>query len=347
MREGRAEVLVVGAGPVGLWTALLLAEANVQVVIIDREERTAARSYACALHSRTLGMLERFGLASALFERGRCIQRLPFYDRQSRRAEINLSKLGGAFPYLLVIPQNALDDELENRLRTAGVTVNWNHRFDSLMEEEGSVIATLEQLSGTGTGYIVPHWETVVKRRAPLRAQFLIGADGHNSLVRQRLGIEWHHAGQPEAFAAYEFETDSAGEDEVRIVLDEGTTNVLWPLPENRLRWTFQLTRSHGAAELPEKERRAARLEQPTIDERVKEYIQRVSAQRAPWFRETVRRIDWCSDVVFERRVIVRFGKGRCWLVGAHQTGPVGVQSMNMGLGRGREAGGAHRKSRA
>src|ERR1043166_8081483 len=102
MREGQGEVLVVGAGPVGLWTALLLAEANVQVVIIDEEGRTAARSCACALRPGTLDMLERFGLTSALLKRGRRIQTLAFYDRQSRRAEISLSKLGGAFPYLLV-----------------------------------------------------------------------------------------------------------------------------------------------------------------------------------------------------------------------------------------------------
>ena len=40
MREERTEVLVVGAGPVGLLTAILLAEAGIEVRIIDREERT-------------------------------------------------------------------------------------------------------------------------------------------------------------------------------------------------------------------------------------------------------------------------------------------------------------------
>ena len=62
IREKTTEVLVVGAGPVGLWTALLLAKAGIQVVLIDRETRTAARSYACALHPLPLRLLEAAGL---------------------------------------------------------------------------------------------------------------------------------------------------------------------------------------------------------------------------------------------------------------------------------------------
>ncbi|HVV73066.1 MAG TPA: NAD(P)/FAD-dependent oxidoreductase [Verrucomicrobiae bacterium] len=334
MREGQVEVLVVGAGPVGLWTALVLADEGAQVAIIDQQSRTAARSYACALHPQTLKLLDRFGLVPALAARGRRVSKVAFYDREKCRGKVDLAKSGGDLAHLLIVPQNALEEELEKRLRQAGVTVHWNHRFDSLAEEDHQVIATVEELGGTGTGYIVPHWEMVVKRRSPVRAQFIVGADGHNSLVRQRLGIKWRHAGQRETFAAYEFESDSPGEDEVRVLLDGATTNVLWPLPNNRLRWTFQLTRSAFPGELPEKERRAVRLEEPQIDETIRQQVQRVAGQRAPWFQANVRKVDWCSEVAFERRVVENFGRGRCWLAGdaAHQTGPVGVQSMNGGF---------------
>lgn len=334
MREGQTEVLVVGAGPVGLWTAMLLADAGVQVAIIDHQARTAARSYACALHPRTLGLFNRFGLVAPLAARGRYVSKIAFFDREKARAGIDLAKSGGEFPHLLIVPQNALEDELEKRLRQAGASVHWNHRFDSLTEEETQVTAIVEELTGTGTGYIVPHWETLVKRRSEVRAQFLIGADGHGSLVRQRLGIGWRNAGRRETFAAYEFEAEPATENEVRVVLDAATTNVLWPLPNDRLRWTFQLTKSEYPGELPEKERRAVRLDEPQIDEAIRAQVQRVAVQRAPWFRANVRKIDWCSEVAFERRVAESFGRGRCWLAGdaAHQTGPAGVQSMNGGF---------------
>ena len=334
MREGQTEVLVVGAGPVGLWLSLLLADAGAEVSIVDRESRITARNYACALHPFTLKLLDRFGLGSAAVERGRRIEKIAFYEGQARQAQIDLSQLPGEFPFLLILPQSALESLLEQHLRQKGVAVQWNHRFDGLVEEEEQVCATVEELEGTGTGYIVPHWETVVKRRMPIHAQFLVGADGHNSLTRQRLGIQQQHAGEIQSFAAYEFETDALSQNEVRIVLDGTSTNVLWPLGEKRFRWTFQLSRAEIAAEFPDKDRRAVRLAQPSIDERICRCVERVARQRAPWFTAKVQKITWCTEVSFQRCVATSFGRNRCWLAGdaAHQTGPVGVQSMNAGF---------------
>ena len=334
MREERTEVLVVGAGPVGLLTAILLAEAGIEVRIIDREERTTSRSYACALHPRTLKLLEGMGLAAPVLEAGRRIEKIAFYDGAARQAEVKLSQLGGAFPFMLILPQNAFESLLEQRLRKLGVAVNWNHRFVDLHNDAETVVATVEEMGATATGYIVPHWETVVKRSFPVRAQFLVGADGYGSLVRQRLGIENTRVAGPEFFAAYEFEPEGKVEDEVRVVLDQSTTNVLWPLLGNKYRWTFQLLKSEMASEFPEKERRGVRFAQKAVDERIRQYVEKVAKQRAPWFSAGVKEIAWCTEVVFEHRVARQFGQERCWLAGdaAHQTGPVGVQSMNVGI---------------
>jgi len=121
----------------------------------------------------------------------------------------------------------------------------------------------------------------------------------------------------------------------VRVVLDESSTNVLWPLLGNRYRWTFQLLKSEMASDFPEKERRGARLAQTTVDESLRQYVEKVAQKRAPWFTAGVKEIAWCTEVVFEQRVARQFGRDRCWLAGdaAHQTGPVGVQSMNVGMG--------------
>ena len=346
MREERTEVLVVGAGPVGLLTGILLAEAGIEVRIIDREDRTAARSYACALHPRALRLLDRMGLAAPIIERGRRLDKIAFYDGATRQAEVKLSGLGGPFPFMVILPQNVLEDLLEQRLRKAGAAVTWNHRFSDLQSEAGSVVATVEELGATGTGYIVPHWETVVKRSFTIRAQFLIGADGYGSLVRQRLGIENTRVAGPEFFAAYEFEPGEKMEDEVRVVLDQSTTNVLWPLLGNRCRWTFQMLKSDQASEFPEKERRGGRFAEKAVDERIRQYVEKVAKQRAPWFSAGVKEITWCTEVVFEQRIARQFGRDRCWLAGdaGHQTGPVGVQSMNVGMAEAVSLAGALRR---
>jgi len=171
MHQEQSEVLVVGAGPVGLLTALLLAEASVKVKIIDQEERTAGRSCSCALHPRTLQLLQRIGLASDAVEQGRKISRLAFYDGSLRQAEIDLSQLGGEFPFLLTLPQTAFENLLEQRLRQAGVKVYWNHRLDAFESKESSVVASVDKLGGTSTGYIVPHWEMVMKQRSAITAR--------------------------------------------------------------------------------------------------------------------------------------------------------------------------------
>jgi NADPH-dependent dioxygenase len=333
MREERTEALVVGAGPVGLLSALLLAEAGVQVTIIDREQRTASRSYACALHPQTLELLHKLGMAESLAQRGRRMERLAFYDREQERVAVDLSGVGGAFPFVLTLAQSELEKALEERLARAGVSVKWNHRLRELEQDAERVQATIEELAGTSTGYIVPHWEMVVKNQHSLQAQFVIGADGANSTVRQSLGIKMEPVRPAMAFAAFEFEAADRVADELRVVLDE-TTNVLWPLPANRARWTFELLHAEMAKEFPEKERRAARLAEPEVDARIRAYIEKAAKRRAPWFKSAVKDIAWCTEVTFEGRVVKEFGVNRCWLAGdaAHQTGPVGVQSMNSGM---------------
>ena len=335
MNDSKTEVLIAGAGPVGLFTAILLAEAGIRVEIIDRESRVTARSYACALHPRSLRALDQLGIAPALLERGRRISTMAFYDGETRQAEIDFSKANKEFPFLLVLPQNVLEAELEKHLQEkARISVRWNYRLDAFEPVEHGVLAQVEKLGGTAVGYIVPHWEQVVVNRRPIQASFLVGADGHNSLVRHRLNIEYERVAGPELFAAVEFISEQAMEDEVRVVLNAATTNVLWPLPDKKYCWKFQLTHSELPAEFPEKARRAVRHVSKGMDEDLRHWVETVTHRRAPWFSASIEEIVWCTQVAFEHRLAKQFGRGRCWLAGdaAHQTGPVGAQSMNMGF---------------
>ena len=318
-----------------MFTALLLANAGLKPRIIDRESRPATHSYACGLHPRTLTLLAQVGLLDDAVRRGRRIDTVAIYEGPNRHAEVKLSKLPLDYPFVLVLPQSDLEELLEEKLRAkAGIEVMWNHRLASLHTEGDRVLANIDKLGETASGYGVPHWDSIVVKTLQIEARFVVGADGHESFVRRALGIDYAAIAEPELFVVYEFDSDAAPEAEVRIVFDETTTNVLWPLPRGRCRWSFQWSHADAGSEFPGKDRNAFWVESAPVARRTKEHLQQLVHARAPWFTGSVDDVDWAIDVQFERRLAARFGQGHCWLVGdaAHQTGPVGMQSLNMGL---------------
>src|SRR5689334_2027185 len=123
-REQQADVLVVGAGPVGMLNALILAEAGIHVRIIDQEARTTSRTYACALHPATLAILDRLQLSGELLQTGRRVISVGFYEGEVQRAKVALSGLNTQFPFVLVMPQSHFESILEQRLKKAGVRVD-------------------------------------------------------------------------------------------------------------------------------------------------------------------------------------------------------------------------------
>jgi 2-polyprenyl-6-methoxyphenol hydroxylase-like FAD-dependent oxidoreductase len=335
MRVSETEVLVVGAGPVGLLTALALAHEGIHATIIDKEARTTTHSYACVLHPATLQVLDRLGLMNEIRPAGHLIDCAAFYDGKSRRAEIKFSELSGAYRYALAVPQNTLEQTLERQLRKMENEVLWNHRLADLEFEQEHVTARIDELAQTAKGYMVADWDWTVRRRSELSAAFVVGADGHDSMARSRLGIDYDlTGGSPERFAIFEFNVGHEPGAEVQIAIDNATTNVLWPLPGQRCRWTFQLVKTPGAGEFPVKDRETWWIEDAEAGDLMKRTVERLARNRAPWFKETVKSIEWASQVRFEHRLAKRFGRHRVWLAGdaVHQTSPVGAQSMNEGL---------------
>ncbi len=329
------EVLVVGAGPVGLFAALSLAKQGVRVQIVDREWRTGAHSYALALHGHSLQLLEELGLANAILEQAHRVDTVGLYDAKARRTEMRLLDPGGPFPFMAVMPQDRLERVLEKALEDHGVQVQWNHEVARLEQNEKQVSATIHRLEKQSAGYAVARTEWVIANTIQVRAPFVIGADGHRSTVRRSLGIEFAEMQPPQHFAVFEFRTDAELGKEMRVAFTRTGTNVLWPLPDGLCRWSFQLADFNLPASTRKKDRvivqEVGGAEFPVI---AAQRLRTLAAENAGWFRGSIEEIQWQIAVRFERRLAERFGQRRLWLAGdaGHTTSPVGMQSMNIGF---------------
>lgn len=335
MTHSQNEVLVAGAGPVGMLTTLALARRGIHVDLIDNAPETAAHSHACILHPHTLALLGDLGLADEVLRMGHRIDRVAFYDGQRHCVELRFSQLPGEFRFAVALPQNELEDLLERKLAEhSGAGVHWLHRLTDLRHQGARMVATVDKLSETSKGYPIATWQHAVQKTIEIDTGFLVGADGRDSHVRQLLNIEQDVVGAREWFAVFEFESDAKLPDEIQVVLFNDTANLFCPLRENRGRWTFQIAPENVSEDAHLKERLHARIIDPEGDEEVLRQMHRLIGQRAPWFDVHAVELDWFTVIDFERRLAKQYGEGRCWLAGdaAHSTSPLGMQSMNVGL---------------
>ena len=328
------DVLVVGAGPVGLVAALTLARRGVRVQIIDEAWRPTTHAYALALHPRSLALLAELDIAGPVVDAAYRVDGIGLYEGTARRARLDVGAVGGAFPHIAVMSQSALEGLLAEELAGHHTQVQWNHRLARLVAAEDSVAVTVDKLEKDSVGYASSHSTWVVASGHDSEVPFVIGADGHGSLVRRRLGIDFPEVGHAQHFAVFEFETDFDFAHELRIVLNETDANVAWPLPGGRCRWSFELPAFDDPKEQRHKSRHMFELgtgRYPVLDAGG---LPRLLEKRAPWFNGNIGDIAWRLVVRFERRLVKSFGSGRVWLAGdaAHMTSPVGIKSMNVGI---------------
>ncbi|HEX4222914.1 MAG TPA: FAD-dependent oxidoreductase [Pseudonocardiaceae bacterium] len=166
------DVTIVGAGPVGLWTAAELARRGVDVVVLERLDRPNPHSKALIVHPRTLEVLGQRGLVEEALDRG---IRLPDGHLAILEKRLDYGVLDTPYPFLLLYPQHDTEVLLERAARALGADIRREHEVVEVRDKGDVVVTTVR--SGAAT--------------YPIESAYLIGADGARSLARDAAGIEF------------------------------------------------------------------------------------------------------------------------------------------------------------
>jgi 2-polyprenyl-6-methoxyphenol hydroxylase-like FAD-dependent oxidoreductase len=338
MEENKhGKVVVVGAGPVGLATALTLSRRNIDVEVVERDDRPGTHSYALALHPTTLALLREWGVTDRLEKSCIPVSHLAFCNTVGSQYELDLSRVSGHDSGLLVVGQDHLEEALAAPLEKAGVVLRWSHRLSALKQDDDGVYLELERLSEAMGGYAMARLEWQVDKEFKQRADYVVGTDGHFSMVRRKLGIEFPNVAPTQSFAVFEFKTDFKHGNRAHIVLGDEGTSILWPLPGGYCRWGFEIEESKAEQFSRNKDRLFVQVGSQGYHVLETEMLEALIKQRAPWFNGSIGQFRWRMIVRFEKRLAESFGKDRVWLAGdaTHLVSPIGMQSMNLGIQEG------------
>ncbi len=176
MGVGRHPVVVVGAGPVGLVTAIDLARHGTPVLLLDDDDRLATGSRAISFAKRTLEIFDRLGCGEAMAQKGISWNVGKVFFREELVYSFNLlPEAGHRRPAFINLQQYYVEGYLLEQARSLpAITIRWRNE----------VVGVTQDADGVAVRVRTPAGEDRV------HCDYLVAADGARSAVRGLLGHE-------------------------------------------------------------------------------------------------------------------------------------------------------------
>lgn len=299
------DVLIVGAGPVGLLAANALVEKSIDLYICDKLNAPAEELRASTFHPPTLDLLEPLGLTSAVLENGLKSPewQIRFHETGDRVVfDLSVLKADTNHPYRVQCEQAHLAAAARAKLGRAGIEVNYGCQVEDIVDK-GAFVET-----------------TLINRgvRFRIRSRYLIGADGAQSIVRGHVTSTFPGHTYPEttilATTDFPFENHLEGLSNINYVWWEKGTFSLLKLPDL---WRCSL--------YPDSEET---LEEALEEAAIRRKLSRITPEAAACNINVIR------PYRVHMKIANEFCRNRIVLAGdaAHLNSPSGGMGMNGGI---------------
>lgn len=289
-----ADVVVVGAGPVGLMLAGELALGGVGVVVLEQRRGPTTESRASTLHARTMEILDSRGLLPDLGN--------PPNEPRGHFGGVPLDlTLPSTHPGQWKVPQTKTEAVLEEWALALGAEIRCGHTLTAVREEGAYVEAEAVDRDGT-------------PRR--LRARFLVACDGEDSTVRRLTGADF--PGRDAGRELLRADVDGIDVPNRRFERLERGLAIAWRRPDGVTR---VMAHEFGSA--------ARRRTADALFEEVATVWKRVTGEDISGGTPL-----WVNSFGDASRQLTRYRHGRILFAGdaAHRQMPIGGQALNLGL---------------
>jgi 2-polyprenyl-6-methoxyphenol hydroxylase-like FAD-dependent oxidoreductase len=297
------QVLVVGAGPVGLTMAAELARYGVGVRVVDKAPHRSNTSKALVLWSRTLELLDRAGCGQVFVDAGHKVTGAHIITGGHTVGHFGFDGVDSPHNYALMLPQSDTERLLETHLGSLGVHIERELELTTLTPAATGVTASLRHAGGQA--------ETV-------QVEWLVGCDGAHSTVRQALGLHFEGDTLDSSWALADVNLSGGplSENEITMHWHEDGVLMLIPISPGRFRIVANVAPTADA-----------HPPAPTRDQ-----IQAILDRRAGGLQ--VRDTTWLCAFRINERKVANYRAGRVFLAGdaAHVHSPAGGQGMNTGM---------------
>lgn len=256
------DIAIIGAGPVGLMIANILGLQGVRVTVVEKLDQLIDYPRAIGLDDEALRVFQAVGLAETLLPHttpdhwmrfvtkdGHC-----FASIEPRTDEFGWSR------------RNAFIQPLADRVLYEGL-----RRFEHVQVLFGHGVESFTQDS-TGVSVEVA---TSGGQRRTIRAAYMVGADGGNSLVRRALDVPFEGRTKPNQWIVVDVRNDPVGSPHIYMHCDHERPYVSAALPHGIRRFEFMVMPGETEEELSKPENMAALIRKVVADPDKVDYIRK------------------------------------------------------------------------